>query len=473
MSKRGWLGLVIVVAAVNLGGCASVAKEVVKQVMNKNNAETGENAGENAGEDAGSGQNGEDQGNWQDGEDQENRQGGADRGNTEAEGQNGSTRGEDGSGNYEQFIQSILEPRLGTAKNEQFTYGFERIDYEGYNNFFASPMRAALENGMIGTYRRDLNKDGRDELLVAYIEGSRQSSDGKNRFCLSVYGDTDSGIEELGKISFDDCFFGSNGEEYLFGLKDLGNKRLIYAGATDYVWTWADGVSPEIHLYQMENNQISEIYSVAEAGSDNSWLIQWRSELQSYGFDLANMDWNECNLEGESGFEVLAYGECHTEDLGNGNTAANQQYWLDNGRITGSIYGPNSQVVMQMNQSMRGYSGGGQGTYPGGTNQGMPAENVSGSERYSGSSTADYILPNSSSTYLTQADLAGLTQEQLRLARNEIYARHGRKFKTKEIQDYFNSKSWYVGMIESDSFKDDYLNSYEKENIKRIQSMEK
>ncbi len=69
--------------------------------------------------------------------------------------------------------------------------------------------------------------------------------------------------------------------------------------------------------------------------------------------------------------------------------------------------------------------------------------------------------------------MAGLSQEQLRLARNEIYARHGRKFKTKEIQDYFNSKSWYTGTIESNAFKDEYLNSYEKENIKLIQSLEK
>ncbi len=82
-------------------------------------------------------------------------------------------------------------------------------------------------------------------------------------------------------------------------------------------------------------------------------------------------------------------------------------------------------------------------------------------------------FPDSSTIYLTRADLAGLSQEQLRLARNEIYARHGRKFKTKEIQDYFNSKSWYTGTIESNAFKDEYLNSYEKENIKLIQSLEK
>lgn len=448
MKKRGWFALAMVAAAVTMGGCGSIAKEVVKQVISQNTEEPAENHGEKAENEA--------------------------RENTD-EASEGEKENADESfaGSYEQFIQNTLEPRLGTAKNDPFTYGFERIDYEGYNGYFASPMTAALDSGIISTYRRDLNKDGRDELLVTYLEGSRQSSDGMNHFCLGVYGETDSGIEELGKISFDDCFSGYNGETYLFGLKDLGNKRLIYTGGSSFVWTWADGVSPEIHLYQMENNQINEIYSVAEVGSDKSWLPRWRSELQNYGFDLAGMDWDECNLEGESGFEVLAYGECHTEDLGNGNTAAYaeyQQYWLDNGRITGSVYGPNSQVVMQMNQSMRAYSGGAAGA----GNASVGGNSYSGGGNgYSGVNTEDYILPTSSSAYLTRGDLAGLSQEQLRLARNEIYARHGRKFKAKELQDYFNSKSWYVGTIDSDSFKDDYLNAYEKENIKLIQSLEK
>ena len=32
----------------------------------------------------------------------------------------------------------------------------------------------------------------------------------------------------------------------------------------------------------------------------------------------------------------------------------------------------------------------------------------------------------------------------INLAKNELYARHGRKFKSKELQEYFESKDWYV-----------------------------
>ena len=58
-------------------------------------------------------------------------------------------------------------------------------------------------------------------------------------------------------------------------------------------------------------------------------------------------------------------------------------------------------------------------------------------------SNNQYILPNSDYIYLTDSDLAGLSKSELKLARNEIYARHGYIFDTQYLQDYFNSRSWY------------------------------
>ncbi len=43
----------------------------------------------------------------------------------------------------------------------------------------------------------------------------------------------------------------------------------------------------------------------------------------------------------------------------------------------------------------------------------------------------DYILPESNSRYLTDADVAGLSLKEINYAKNEIYARHGRKFDSK------------------------------------------
>ena len=74
----------------------------------------------------------------------------------------------------------------------------------------------------------------------------------------------------------------------------------------------------------------------------------------------------------------------------------------------------------------------------------------------------DYILPDSNTRYLTREDLAGLSAEECRIARNEIYARHGRRFKDEALQSYFDGKDWYAGT--TDEVTDDMLNAYELAN---------
>lgn len=91
-----------------------------------------------------------------------------------------------------------------------------------------------------------------------------------------------------------------------------------------------------------------------------------------------------------------------------------------------------------------------------------------------GSSDADedYILPDSGTRKLTNSDLAGLDADELELARNEIYARAGRRFNTDYIQDYFDDKWWYVGTIEPEDFTEDMLNDVEKYNVNFIRNYE-
>lgn len=84
----------------------------------------------------------------------------------------------------------------------------------------------------------------------------------------------------------------------------------------------------------------------------------------------------------------------------------------------------------------------------------------------------DYILPDSDSRYLDKEDIAHLSKEELRLARNEIYARHGRKFDDVSLQEYFNSKDWYSGTISPSDFTENMLNDYEIQNAYMISDYE-
>ena len=82
---------------------------------------------------------------------------------------------------------------------------------------------------------------------------------------------------------------------------------------------------------------------------------------------------------------------------------------------------------------------------------------------------SEYIFPDSETRKLTKADLRNKTSEELRLGRNEIYARHGRLFDDKELQEYFDEQSWYFGTIDPSDFVDSLeLNDIERRNAKFI-----
>ena len=92
---------------------------------------------------------------------------------------------------------------------------------------------------------------------------------------------------------------------------------------------------------------------------------------------------------------------------------------------------------------------------------------LSDSAEYDG---REYIFPNSSAATLQESDLLNLSAEELRIAKNEIYARHGRLFVDTELQSYFNGCSWYRGRIEPDEFDEGMLNELERANVQIIQS---
>jgi hypothetical protein len=83
-----------------------------------------------------------------------------------------------------------------------------------------------------------------------------------------------------------------------------------------------------------------------------------------------------------------------------------------------------------------------------------------------------YVFPDSDKKLLTQADLSGLNAEECKIARNEIYARHGRKFKDAELQAYFDALDWYEGTIDPDDFDESLLNDIEIANKNLIVAYE-
>ena len=84
--------------------------------------------------------------------------------------------------------------------------------------------------------------------------------------------------------------------------------------------------------------------------------------------------------------------------------------------------------------------------------------------------TGNYILPDSDVLRYKAEDLLedGFNADMCRIAKNEIYARHGRKFSDAALQDYFDHKLWYNGEINPDDFNENMLTEDEKNNISQI-----
>lgn len=161
-----------------------------------------------------------------------------------------------------------------------------------------------------------------------------------------------------------------------------------------------------------DNNMEEYFYSVLEQDTTAS---EWATYLNSFGFDkkLTKDDWYSTV---ESAYKALE----------NNAVGTSVSYIIDITAINDT-----SSVVD-------------------GTTDGMTA--------------SEYVLPTSNCEYLTVADLQGLTAEQCRIARNELYARHGRMFNDEALQAYFNSCSWYIGTTPADQFNDAVLNVYEIAN---------
>lgn len=85
----------------------------------------------------------------------------------------------------------------------------------------------------------------------------------------------------------------------------------------------------------------------------------------------------------------------------------------------------------------------------------------------------EYVFPGSDSRYLSEEEVRDVETDKLRIARNEIFARHGYIFKDVELRQYFIGTSWYNGTVSADKFNmDTVLNDFEKKNIELIEEVE-
>ena len=80
---------------------------------------------------------------------------------------------------------------------------------------------------------------------------------------------------------------------------------------------------------------------------------------------------------------------------------------------------------------------------------------------------SDFLIPDSDKRLLSRADLTSFNPTQLRIARNEIYARRGRFFKSDDLKQHFAKFPWYKPYTWNPG-----LTSVELANVFLIESVE-
>ena len=85
------------------------------------------------------------------------------------------------------------------------------------------------------------------------------------------------------------------------------------------------------------------------------------------------------------------------------------------------------------------------------------------SARSSGSGSYDL-----NTYYLSESEVKNMTQDEIQMAINDVYARHGYIFQTEAYQTYYENTSWYTPYSGDMALIESYFNATEKANVKLL-----
>lgn len=201
------------------------------------------------------------------------------------------------------------------------------------------------------------------------------------------------------------------------------------------------------------------------------------------GSGQEDTDWDTGSMDNSSG----GSGENDSSNSNGGDTSWDDGSY-ENGAGNGSSSGGQAIEITDPGNGSYSYNGGsgnsgssgsgnsGSGNSGFGSNSGNSSQSGgNGNGQGSAATPDDVILWGISSRYIDESELYNYSAGQLRLIRNEIFALHGRIFRSQDLRDYFSQKSWYVPTYDPDNFDAnmfDYLNDYEAANLKVILNYE-
>ena len=365
-------------------------------------------------------------------------------------------------------LPSLNDTTIARTLTRQRGDGYDYYTYEG----------ESFPTGLIAAHARDLDGDHAQEYLTVTMESG-------NLVWLTVYERASvtsswaaSDRVQLYSSDFTCCteahdvflkrFGGSAGEKYLIFLENWYHEDCI-----------ADGASWNFQAYQYENGKLSQVQNIFIDGTDisgnlNSWhtdsyyltycpeLAEYADALESYDFDISQVYWDQMICEQDDDLEVL----CRLYSWYSASPNAISEFVSAGGHQLPAFY---TTAIDCTKTSMRlpEY------TYLSTRFAQQEADESEVAEPADAmpepDSAQDYLIPDSDSRLLTEAELRPYDKATLALIRNEILARHGYPFKKTIYREYFDAREWYH---RDENFAYSSLNSIEMTNVELIKKLE-
>ena len=362
----------------------------------------------------------------------------------------------DSDGEEEELVSAVAESGENSADEVMTVYKAEcqNFDYREYFRYEQEHLGEKIKLEMQVDQVIDGDFKGYDAQGNEYYIFDEREEESPFRVMegdvLTVYGEY-SGVVELTRALGDyesEVFSITARYADLMG-EESETEGADYSGLSSYIGTWEDQYSQRCNMKitLLSESEVSVLIRWSSSGTEESqWAMTGIYQPNSGTLEYADgvLTNNVYQNNGEISSE-----EAYSGGTGRFYIEDGYLYWVDDVKNQGAeCYFQRMGEVSTEPETM--------------------AEQIEADNPYQDS----ILLWKSYYVALTDADCMGLSKEELRIARNEIYAAYGRMFTSQDLIDYFNSKPWYQGTIPSDQFDDSVLTEIQKANIRTIQSYE-